>query len=987
MSDDRPVAGLGRSVVVGPGAAAPPDWAGCDREVVSSVDPDLAETLHRAWRRREPLVIELHPGLGLDDPAVPPPDVVRDHQPWEWPVDLDLPAERLHHGVWANSVDARGPGRPARWRWADEAARLGARLEGRDGDVVLPDGQPALCDGGPLDSGVSAKLGIAVVHRVSLEHRLLAPVQSGRPAGSELAADQAAAVSEPLAAARIIAPAGSGKTRVLTDRARLLVDGWGLPPAALALVAYNVRAAAEMRDRLADVGGLRIRTLNALGLRLCGRSTTIDEPEVRRLLGGIVSFPRRAETDPAAPWIEALSRVRLGLAAPEAVEGELPDVSDLDRVTRAYRQQLAERDSVDFDEQVTSAIERLLTDPAFRARSQRYARVLLIDEFQDLTPAHMLLIRLLSGPAGAVFGVGDDDQTIYGYAGATPRWLVDFERWFPGSATHSLEVNYRCPPAVVSAASNLLSRNAVRVAKSIRAAARGAEVAGPEMQVLAPASGTAGSGPARRTVERVESILGEGANPSEIAVLSRVNASLVPVQVLLNHADVPVERGAEQRFLQRSGVRAALAWLEIAVAPGPEVPGSALREAARRPRRAMSNGLLDLLSRPRRFDSLAGLAGWLEAKGSARDAEKVEQFAADVATVRSSSSTTTHDLLAVIRRQVGGGGLDASAGALDRWSHGAIAAHLDDLEALSELAELEPDPQRFPYWLVEQLDAPPRTGGVTLASIHAVKGREWPHVVVHHATDGLMPHRLADDLEEERRVFHVGITRASRTLCIVAGWPTSPFLEELAEPGAPESGRTSRPSANAVASAGRSAPPGTTVPRYGEESKRRRSLDGRGVAAGPGARERSPSGATAPTGELLPAAQGTVFNVGGHEHTVTDTRRDAAVCRLGEGPATTAVPFGTLVSAAGQPALLAHPRSKQAWEQLREWRTTRAKKLGVAPFVVFDDKTLRMVAAQLPSTEAGLLAIRGIGPVKVDTYGSDLLSLCDAAHDRSAEAG
>lgn len=215
-----------------------------------------------------------------------------------------------------------------------------------------------------------------------------------------------------------------------------------------------------MRERLADVAGVRVRTLNALGLRLCGRTSTIEEVEVRRLLSGLITFPKRGETDPVAPWIEALGRVRLGLTDPAVVESELPDVSDLDRVARAYRAQLAEQQVVDFDEQVTGAIERLLGDPAFRHRMQRFARVLLVDEFQDLTPAHLLMIRLLTGPAGAVFAVGDDDQTIYGYAGATPRWLVNFGHWFPGAAMHSLEVNYRCPARVVTAASNLLTRNA-----------------------------------------------------------------------------------------------------------------------------------------------------------------------------------------------------------------------------------------------------------------------------------------------------------------------------------------------------------------------------------------------------------------------------------------------------------------------------------------------------------------------------------------------
>ena len=145
---------------------------------------------------------------------------------------------------------------------------------------------------------------MAVIHRISLEHGSLRPLGASDPVGILLAPDQLEAVAEPRAVARVIAPAGSGKTRVLTERARLLLRGWGLPPAAVALVAYNTRAANEMRERLADLADVRVRTLNALGLRLCGDRSTIEEVEVRRLLAGLVAFPKRAETDPAAPWID-----------------------------------------------------------------------------------------------------------------------------------------------------------------------------------------------------------------------------------------------------------------------------------------------------------------------------------------------------------------------------------------------------------------------------------------------------------------------------------------------------------------------------------------------------------------------------------------------------------------------------------------------------------------------------------------------------------
>jgi DNA helicase-2/ATP-dependent DNA helicase PcrA len=928
---------LGRSVVVGPGDAVPGPWGSCEKIRVGAVDAESADELGAAWRERRSVVIELTAGLGLDDPDLPPAEAVTGRQPWEWAVDLDLVGERLHHAVWANSVDARaGAGRA--WRWADVACGLGASpvpgAKEAGADVVLPGGGTVVCDGGPLDAGLAQRVGFPIVHRISLEHGMLRPLGLNDPVGVALAADQLEAVAAPGAGARIIAPAGSGKTRVLTERARLLLHGWGLPADAIALVAYNVRAAGEMKARLGDVPTVRVRTLNALGLRLGGRSSTIDEMEIRRLLGGLVTFPKRAETDPVAPWIEALGRVRLGLTDPATVENELPDVSDLDRVARAYRGQLAERHVVDFDEQVTGAIERLLAEPAFRLGMQRFARVLLVDEFQDLTPAHMLLIRLLTGPAGSVFAVGDDDQTIYGYAGATPRWLVDFGRWFPGTELHSLEVNYRCPESVVTAASNLLSRNALRVAKVIRAAAEPDEesTGAQSLSILAGPGG-----PASRAARRVTELLDGGTGPSDVAVLARVNASLAPVQVLLRNSGVPVDGGVSQRFLQRGGIRAALAWLTVATAPGMALPGAVLREVARRPKRGMSSSLLDLVSRNGSVDGLVSLSGWLEGKDSTREAGNIERVR------RAAEHGTTADVLAVLRSQIGDGGLDASATALDQWSHGAGSAHGDDLDALAELAELESDPSRFPQWLSEQLCAPGDAGGVTLASIHAVKGREWLHVVVHHVTDGLLPHRLTGDIEEERRIFHVALTRCRRSTSIVPGSPPSPFLSELDVPGVP-----TPQSPEPVVAAAR--------PR----DARSRPAPRRQAAAG---------------SEVLVGSVGSSFTHRGHDHEVVEIDGEGVRSLISGGPATTMIRFGESVTVGGRPVVLVHPRFAEAWDQLRAWRTERAA--GKPAFVVFDDKTLWLVAATLPTKEAELLAISGIGPVKLENYGDDLIAIAE----------
>ncbi|MCB1004316.1 MAG: UvrD-helicase domain-containing protein, partial [Acidimicrobiales bacterium] len=188
-------------------------------------------------------------------------------------------------------------------------------------------------------------------------------------------------------------PAGSGKTRVLTERTRALLRDQLVPAASLCLVAFNKRAQLEMLERTTDLGGLRIRTLNALALAVLNgsdgfadtgrRVRTIDELDVRGLINELVRFPRRANTDPAAAWIDALSSARLGLRDPRQVEAEFGgEVDGFAEVYPRYRRELARRGVVDFDEQIAGAVELLLRDPAVRRRAQQQCRVLLVDEFQ-----------------------------------------------------------------------------------------------------------------------------------------------------------------------------------------------------------------------------------------------------------------------------------------------------------------------------------------------------------------------------------------------------------------------------------------------------------------------------------------------------------------------------------------------------------------------------------------------------------------------------
>ena len=782
-------AALGRNVVVGAGGAVPPPWVGADVVELDpeAPDPEQLAVLGEARRRRRPVAIRLTGEL-------PPADPVLAVDYWHLAPDTDLPGDTVRHLVLSHAVDARHPAEPS-IAAVDAALAAGAdlRTDG-PGDVDGPDG-PLWCDGGPLH-WLDPLEGAPVVPAANLAVGSLAPLRAAPPS-ADLAPDQLSAVTHSGAGARIIAPAGSGKTRVLTERARHLIRDRGVDPRSICLLAFNVRAREEMQERTTDLAGLEIRTLNSLALAIvAGRAPfrrpasrrgteVIDERQVRRILDDLVAGRRRAMADPMAVWIEALTATRLGLRDPSHVETEFGgDVKDFTTVAPRYRARLAGAGALDFDEQILGAIEVLLTDPAARAQARRACRIVLVDEFQDLTPAHVLLIRLLAGPDANVFGVGDDDQTIYGYAGASPAWLIDFADLFPGSGSHDLTVNYRCAPAVVAGARTLLQHNRRRIAKTIDSVPgrTGTET---DLECHSSADSDAA------TVEAVTSLLADGVAASDIAVLTRVNATLLGPMLGLGEAGLATTAPIDAGFVERTGVAGALAWLRLATAPARRLPGSHLETAIRRPPRGLRRTIVSWVGEKSSINELVDLAARLN---DARDQAKVADFVADLQRLRDLADTAdTESLLVAIRDQVGLGvaldkRLDASRRSVDRSAHG------DDLAALLAVARHEPDPARFPEWLTERLrSATPDWSGVRLSTIHRVKGREWPHVIVHDATAGLLPHRLASDVEEERRVFHVAVTRSSNTTLVVSGLPVSPFVAQLTEPPDPDAPPTTAP--------------------------------------------------------------------------------------------------------------------------------------------------------------------------------------------------
>jgi DNA helicase-2/ATP-dependent DNA helicase PcrA len=784
---------LARNAIVRPGQAAPDGWQGARRVPIDAqhlADPEpLAIELRQLASTSTPVLFEIESVVAYELGA-PQSSAIAPHT---LGARFGFHRAALHHLMVSNSIDATGAS--PRWHVLDQAIARGATavVDGA-GDITLADGSRAWLDGGPIRYRAAID-GVAVIHRIAIEHGALRPFADNETT-ADLAPDQLAAVTHQGGAARIIAPAGSGKTRVLTERARHLLQRWNLPPTAVCLVAFNKRAQQEMVQRTHDLRGLQVRTLNAIALAIVNGSApfatrprqlaTIDEGEVRRIIGRLVKFPRKRNADPVATWIEALSLARLGLKSPSAVEqfyeGEVEGFVD---VLPRYRLELQRAGVLDFDEQIQLAIEILLSDPAARAAAERACRVLLVDEFQDLTPAHLLLVRLLAGPDAAVFGVGDDDQTIYGYNGADPSWLIDFAQLFPGAGEHPLEVNYRCPSDVVAAADMLLRHNRRRVAKTIRAASQQ-----PGLTIEPDQA------PVATTLRVITDAIAAGTPAVDIAVLTRVNSLLAPVQVALIEAGIAVGGGVGREFAERTAVRSALSWLRLATATGDLAPAD-VAEALRRPSRPMHPNVATWVGEQSSVDGLRRLAARVNTE---RDAQRILEFVDDIERLQrlAASRGTASAILGALRDSMG---LASSIASLDTHRRGMNrAAQNDDLTAIAQLAELHPDPATFESWLRRAVEQPWQAHGVTLATVHRVKGQEWPVVVVHHAEADQFPHRLAEDIEEERRVFHVAITRASRRLHIVPDSTPSPFILELTtEPSAASLLVTTTPSEPRVA--------------------------------------------------------------------------------------------------------------------------------------------------------------------------------------------
>ena len=610
----------------------------------------------------------------------------------------------------------------------------------------------------------------------------------------------------------IVAGAGSGKTRVLTHRiAYLLATGRARGSEILAITFTN-KAAAEMRERLETlVGGagkyMWVLTFHSACVRILRREheaaglrssfSIYDATDSQRLITLIV---RELGIDPKRftpkAFANRISDLKNELITPlqfaETANTSNPFERHLAEVYRAYNQRLKAANALDFDDIIMRTVQLLRAKPAIAQLYRRRFRHVLVDEYQDTNHAQYVLVRELvgvggQGPSGELTVVGDSDQSIYAFRGATIRNIEEFEKDFPNSHTILLEQNYRSTQNILSAANAVISQNDGRRAKNLWTALGDGEkivgyVADSEYDE------------ARWVSQEIER-LGEenGVRPGQVAVFYRTNAQSRALEEAFMRAGLPYKVVGGTRFYERKEIKDALAYLRAVDNPDDTV---SLRRIFNVPKRGLGQKAEATLAAHAEQYGISFGQAISDAAGRARPQTPDGQITltppvAGLATRTRTQVRRFDDILEGLRTQLreGAGVAELLDAALDTSGYLAELRASDDPQDASRvenLAELHAVAEDFQQenptgTLAEFLERvslvadsdqiPDDDGGqgqVTLMTVHTAKGLEFPVVFVTGFEDGTFPHSrsLADESElaEERRLAYVALTRARERL-------------------------------------------------------------------------------------------------------------------------------------------------------------------------------------------------------------------------------
>lgn len=587
---------------------------------------------------------------------------------------------------------------------------------------------------------------------------------------------------------RVLAPAGSGKTKTLINRILHLLNQ-GIPAEKILALAFNKKARDEMQERLdrKNVDGVEVRTFHSLGYEIVrqGLGWVFDgqahQKTTRSLLQAAVrqhvELPAQRNHDPLDAFLDGLRRAKMELPPLDTLTVEVNErIYPFEPIFETYLEKQAAARHFDFDDMIYLAARVLLKDRELRRALQQKFEFVLVDEFQDLNQAQLLLLQILALPENNLFAVGDDDQMIYGFRGAQVRHIVQFDKRFPISFSHVLNTNYRSSRMVVRHSGWLINHNTDRVPKDIRPR--------PSAQLgRFEISGQAGLlEQARFAAEWLARHREQNkAAWRDYAILYRYNACQYPLALALDRLGIPHTPLIGQGLFQTAPGRDVAAYLRVLVEPAQASPAD-FERILKRPNKYLTN---DLIARARDWPSFLNLPETASLRDWER--EKLSEFIGRIRTLSQAvASLAPHSLLHAVNIEFGLSDFyrDHSRKA-DDLDQAGDALYFQVILSLAETFDAPEPFYRFVRDSSAESDSPPDSPSddpgldrVFLSTIHKTKGKEFRSVVYF---DLSQPDSRIIGEEEERRVAYVGATRPKDDLLVTfqAGNP-SPFLREMA---------------------------------------------------------------------------------------------------------------------------------------------------------------------------------------------------------------
>lgn len=566
----------------------------------------------------------------------------------------------------------------------------------------------------------------------------------------------------------VLAGPGSGKTTVIIQRIRRLTEKMGVSPYRILVITFTKAAAEQMKTRYASLqgeSGVMFGTFHSIFFRIlrqaCGYSLeqVLSEDERRNTMQKLVTEARIAVQDQEEYIQQFFSQYSL-------MKNQLQDVSDFVpeglpkdefvALSKKFDGWKRRNEKIDFDDMLTECYDVLSQDEKVRKAWQDRFDYILVDEFQDVNRAQYACLQMLAAPKNNLFVVGDDDQSIYGFRGASPSFMLDFPKDFPGTEKVFLDVNYRCSGRIIRLASQVIGTNVSRYAKEIK----GDRDLGERINVfVAKDSGEE----AELTAQKIARLLEEGMPIEEIAVIYRTN----------------IQGGAFARALFRRGIPYHLRdggfhlydhWIArdlaayLFLAENRDSDASLLR-IVNKPKRYISK---DLLAEAEQMPY--GLLRSLHVCPSLQkwQAEHLESLEEDL---RQIQKRKPYEALRYVRKVVG---YDEYLSDYAAYRKASLSNMIEIADEITETAkgtengtEFVRKMEELSRQMKEQSKQKGNTHGVTLTTFHGAKGLEFGAVFLPSLAEGIIPYekgRKGSALEEERRLFYVGLTRTKDRL-------------------------------------------------------------------------------------------------------------------------------------------------------------------------------------------------------------------------------